>query len=237
MSIETPERVEYQPMIRDLPMAERPRERLKLCGAGALSTGELLAIILRVGVPGESVIQVANRLLARYGGLPGLARASFADLCAEHGVGEAKAAQLKAALELGRRLLVASPQERPQVKSPGDAANLIALEMSALEQEEMRVILLDTRNRVLGIETIYKGSLNSAVVRIAELFRGAIKANAAAIILAHNHPSGDPSPSIEDVRLTRDAVQAGKLLAIEVLDHLIIGQGRWISLKERGMGF
>ncbi len=237
MGDEVQERVEYQPMIRDLPMAERPRERLKLYGAGALSTSELLAIILRVGVSGESVIQVASRLLARYGGLPGLARASFTDLCAERGLGEAKAAQLKAALELGRRLLVASPQDRPQVKSPSDAANLLSLEMGALEQEEMRVLLLDTRNRVLAIEAIYKGSLNSAVVRIGELFRAAIKANAAAIIMAHNHPSGDPSPSPEDVRLTRDAMQAGKLLGIDVLDHLIIGQGRWLSLKERGLGF
>ncbi len=229
--------VEYRPMIRDLPVGERPRERLKHYGAGALSTGELLAIILRVGVHGESVIQVANRLLAQYGGLPGLARASFADLCAEHGVGEAKAAQLKAALELGRRLLVASPEERPQVTTPDDAANLIALDMGVLEQEEMRVILLDTRNRVLAIRTVYKGSLNSAVVRIGELFRAAIRANCAAVILAHNHPSGDPSPSPEDVQLTRDAVRAGDLLGIEVLDHLIIGQGRYVSLKQRGLGF
>ncbi|HEY64129.1 MAG TPA: JAB domain-containing protein [Caldilineae bacterium] len=224
-------------MIRDLPVSERPRERLKHYGAGALSTSELLAIILRVGVQGESVVQVANRLLAQYGGLAGLARASFADLCAERGVGEAKAAQLKAALELGRRLLVASPQDRPQVTSPADAANLVSLDMSVLEQEEMRVLLLDTRNRVLAIETVYKGSLNSAVVRIGELFRGAIRANSAAIILVHNHPSGDPSPSPEDIRLTRDAIQAGKLLGIEVLDHLIIGQGKYVSLKERGLGF
>ena len=230
-------RVEYQPMIRDLPESERPRERLKHYGPGALSTGELLAIILRVGAPGESVLQVANRLLAQYGGLAGLARASFADLCAERGLGEAKAAQLKAALELGRRLLVASPQERPQVKSPADAANLLSLDMAALEQEEMRVILLDTRNRVLAIETVYRGSLNAAVVRIGELFRAAIRTNCAAVILAHNHPSGDPSPSPEDIRLTRDAVAAGRLLGIEVLDHLIIGQGRYISLKERGLGF
>ncbi|MCD6290299.1 MAG: DNA repair protein RadC [Anaerolineae bacterium] len=224
-------------MIRDMPAGERPRERLKYYGAGALSTGELLAIILRVGVHGESVLQVANRLLARYGGLAGLARASFTDLCAERGVGEAKAAQLKAALELGRRLLVASPQERPQVKSPADAANLLSLDMGMLEQEEMRVILLDTRNRVLAIETVYRGSLNSAVVRIGELFRAAIRSNCAAVILAHNHPSGDPSPSPEDIHLTRDAVRAGRLLGIEVLDHLIIGQGQYVSLKERGLGF
>lgn len=224
-------------MIRDLPVGERPRERLRLYGEGALSTAELLAVILRVGVQGESVIQLASRLLARYGGLGGLARVSFSELCREHGLGEAKAAQLKAALELGRRLMVESPQERPQVKSPQDAANLLLLPMSALEQEEMRVILLDTRNRVMGIETIYRGSLNAAVVRIGELFKPAIRANSAALIMAHNHPSGDPSPSPEDIRLTRDAVAAGRLLSIDVLDHLVLGHGRFISMKERGLGF
>jgi DNA repair protein RadC len=227
----------YQPMIRDLPIAERPRERLKYYGASNLSTAELLAIILRVGISGESAIHVASRLLAQYEGLSGLARATFTDLCAERGLGEAKAAQLQAALELGRRLLRDSPQDRPQVTSPADAANLLFLDMSVLAQEEMRVILLDTRNRALAIESVYKGSLNAAVVRIGELFRAAIKANCAAVILVHNHPSGDPAPSPEDIRLTRDAVQAGKLLNIDVLDHLIIGQGRYISLKERGLGF
>ncbi len=242
MHTNDPDPIPYRPLpdrlrIRDLPAAERPRERLQYYGASSLSTGELIAIILRVGAAGESAVHLANRLLARYEGLAGLARASFSDLCAERGLGAAKAAQLQAALELGRRLLHDSPHERPQIKSPADAANLLFLEMSVLEQEEMRVILLDTRNRVLAIETVYRGSLNMAVVRIGELFRAALKANAAAIILVHNHPSGDPTPSPEDLRLTRDAVQAGKLMSVEVLDHLVIGQGRYISLKERGLGF
>jgi len=142
-----------------------------------------------------------------------------------------------AALELGRRLLVESPDARPQVTSPTNAANLVLLEMSLLEKEEVRVVILDTRNRVLSIPTIYVGSLNTNVVRVAELFRDAIKHNAAAIIVVHNHPSGDPTPSPEDVRLTEMLVQAGKLMDIEVLDHLIIGQGRFVSLKERGLGF
>lgn len=206
-------------------------------GAGALSNAELLAIILRVGVGGENVLALSARLLARYGSLDGLARAGFDELCAEKGIGEAKTAQLKAALELGRRLLISSPEERPQVRSPADAANLLLLEMGLLEQEQLRTILLDTRNHVLGIPTIYIGSLNTSVVRIGELFRQAIKANCAAIILVHNHPSGDPTPSPEDVQLTRQLVEAGKLLDIEVLDHLIIGRQRYVSLKERGLGF
>jgi len=228
---------QYQPTIHDMPAGERPRERLERYGAAALSNAELLAIILRSGVKGQSVLNLAQALLAKHGGLMGLARAGFSDLCAEHGLGPAKTTQLKAALELGRRQLVESPDARPQVTSPADAANLVLLEMGVLEKEEVRVVILDTRNRVLSIPTIYVGSLNTNVVRMAELFRDAIKQNAAAIIVVHNHPSGDPTPSPEDVRLTEMLVQAGKLMDIEVLDHLIIGQGRFISLKERGLGF
>ena len=229
--------VEYHPTIKELPVSERPRERLEHYGAGALSSAELLAIILRTGVGGESVLNVAARLLAKYNGLIGLARASFGELCAEHGIGPAKVTQLKAALELGRRLLIASPEERPQVKSPADAANLLMLEMSLLEQEHLRTILLDSKNRVLATPTIYVGSLNTSVVRVGELFREAIKLNSAALIVVHNHPSGDPTPSPEDVKVTELVVQAGQLLDIEVLDHLIIGQQRYVSLKERGLGF
>ena len=229
--------VEYHPTIKDMPVGERPRERLQHYGAGALSTAELIAILLRSGVAGESVLHLAERLLARYGGLTGLAQASFAELCQEKGIGPAKVTQIKAALELGRRLLVASPQERPQVRSPADAANLLMLEMSLLAQEQMRVILLDSKNRVLAIPTVYQGSLNTSLVRVGELFREAIRQNCAAIIVVHNHPSGDPTPSPEDVLVTKQIVEAGKLLDIEVLDHLIIGQQRYVSLKERGLGF
>lgn len=229
--------VEYHPMIKDLPPNERPRERLANRGANALSNAELLAIILRVGMKGENVLNLATRLLARYNGLPGLARASFAELCAEKGLSLAKTAQLKAALELGRRLVVSAPEERLVVKSPADAANLLMLEMGLLEQEHLRTLLLDTRNRVLATPTIYVGSLNTSFIRVSELFREAIRSNCAAIIVAHNHPSGDPTPSPEDVRVTEQIVRAGQLLDIEVLDHLIIGQQRYVSLKERGLGF
>ena len=224
-------------MIRDLPSGERPRERLEHYGAGALSTSEVLAIILRVGTDGENAVRVAEKLLARYEGLPGLAQATIGELCQEKGVGPAKAIQIKAALELGRRLLVAAPHERPVIRSPADAANLLMAEMALLPQEHLRTVLLDTRNRVVGVPTIYVGSLNSAAVRVGEVFREAIRANSAAMIVIHNHPSGDPTPSPDDVQVTRMIVEAGTLLHIDVLDHLIIGRQRFVSMKERGLGF
>ncbi len=228
---------EYYPTIKELPEDERPRERLEHYGAAALSTTELLAIILRVGTKDENVIRLSQRLLTSYGGLAGLAHAPFSELTEFKGLGPAKATQLKAAFELGRRLLVAAPAERPTVKSPADAANLVLLEMAGLEQEHLRTIILDTKNHVLKIHTVYIGSLNTAVMRVGELFREAIRLNSAALIIVHNHPSGDPTPSAEDVQVTRQVVEAGKLLSIDVLDHLVIGQARWVSLKERGLGF
>jgi len=227
----------YHPTIKELPVPERPRERLARLGPSALSTAELLAIVLRTGVGGENVLAVASRLLARYGGIVGLARASLSELISERGVGLAKAAQLQAALELGRRLVMAAPEERPQIRTPADVATLLMAELGHLEQEHFWVVLLDTRNRVLGSQVVYKGSLNQSQVRVAEVFREAVRRNCAAIIVAHNHPSGDPSPSPEDVAVTRDLVAAGRLLGVEVLDHLVIGQQRWVSLRERGLGF
>jgi DNA repair protein RadC len=227
----------HQPKIKDLPAGDRPRERLARAGEGALSTAELLAIILRTGGRGESALGMARRLLARFKGLAGLARASFAELVAERGLGAAKAAQLKAALEIGRRMLQADPEERTSLRSPADVAKLLMAEMGHLEQEHFRVLYLDTRNRVLGSETVYVGTLNASHARIAEIFREAVKRNCAAIIVAHNHPSGDPAPSPEDILVTRRLVEAGEMLDIEVLDHLVIGQQRYVSLKERGLGF
>lgn len=222
--------------ITDLSDTDRPRERLVVHGADKLTKAELLAILLRTGRPGENAVQVGERLLQRFGGLAGLHRANFDDLVAEPGIGPAKAAQLKAAIDLGRRLGQETPSRRPRISSPGDAADLIQYEMSAFEQERLRVLYLNTRNGVLGMEDLYQGSMNSSQIRIAEVFKGAIRKNAAGIIIAHNHPSGDPTPSPDDVAITRAIVQAGKLLEIEVLDHLIIGMGRYVSLKERGLG-
>lgn len=229
--------VEYQPRIQDLPANERPRERLENYGSRALSNAELLAIVLRVGAQGQSAVGLGQQLLAKFDGLRGLAKASISEVCQLRGVGPAKSVQIKAALELGRRLMVAAPEERPQITSPEDAANLLMLDMSLLEQEHLWVLLLDTKNHVLEVEKVYKGSVNASLIRIGELFRAAIKRNCAAVIVAHNHPSGDPTPSPEDVRVTHQLVEAGKLLDIEVLDHLVIGHQRFVSLKERGLGF
>ena len=223
--------------IKELPPDGRPREKLKALGAGVLSEADLLAIILRVGTQGESVVDLANRLLVTYGGLVGLSRVSFAELCGIHGLGEAKACQLKSALEIGRRLLLAQPEERLRVSSPGDLAPLLMLEMAPLDQETLRVILLNTKNQVMKFVDVYRGSLNSSLVRISEVFKEAVRVNAAAIIVAHNHPSGDPTPSTEDVKVTEQMVAAGKLLEIEVLDHLVIGERRWVSLREKKLGF
>jgi DNA repair protein RadC len=223
--------------IKELPPDGRPREKLKALGAGALSDAELLAIILRMGTQGESVIDLANRLLVTYGGLVGLARVSFAELCDVHGLGDAKASQLKAALEMGRRLLVAQPEERLQVRTPADLAPLLILEMAPLDQEVLRVVLLNTKNQVVRFVDVYRGSLNSSLVRVSEVFKEAVRVNAAAIIVAHNHPSGDPTPSPEDARVTEQIVAAGKLLEIEVLDHLVIGERSYVSLRERRLGF
>jgi DNA repair protein RadC len=223
--------------ILDLQESERPRERLIALGAQALTNAELIAILLHVGVPGENAVQVGQRLLNRFSGLRGLHRAPFSDLIEEHGLKKAKAAQIKAAIELGRRLTLESPEERASINSPADAASLVQYEMSALEQEHLRVILLDRRNRVVETVEVYKGSVNSSQVRVGEIFKEAVRKNSSALIVIHNHPSGDPTPSPDDVAVTRAIVQAGKLLDIEVLDHLVIGAGRWISLKERGLGF
>jgi DNA repair protein RadC len=232
-----PEEVAYQLTIKEMPASERPRERLARVGPGALSSAELLAIVLRTGVGGENVVRLAERLLVRFGGLTGVARAGFPELTGVRGLGEAKAAQLQAASELGRRLVAASPEERPQIRSPEDAASLVMVEMGLLRQEQLRTILLDTKNRVLAIPTVYMGSLNTSVMRPAEVFREGVTRNCAALILVHNHPSGDPTPSPEDVLLTQRVVQAGELLDIEVLDHLVIGHQRFVSMRKQGLGF
>jgi DNA repair protein RadC len=223
--------------ITDLSTSDRPRERLAALGAEALSNAELIAILLRSGIVGQNALELGQRLLTDAGGLAGLHRMSYLELRRRRGIGQAKAAQLKAAIELGRRMTASSPEERPLVQSPEQAAALLQFEMGALEREQLRVLLLDTRNRLMRIVEVYRGSLNTSLIRVGEVFRDAVRANAAALIVAHNHPSGDPSPSAEDVAVTKAIVEAGKLLDIEVLDHLVIGQNRYVSMKARGLGF
>ena len=223
--------------IMDMQEEERPRERLAKLGPQSLTTAELLAILLRVGGVGETAVQVGQRLLQTFGGIAGIHRATFDELSSQKGVKLAKAAQIKAAIELGRRLRLEAPDEGPLVHNPADAAELVQYEMNALEQEELRVLLLDTRNRVRHIETVYRGSINSSQVRVAEIFKAAIRRNATSLIVIHNHPSGDPTPSPDDVAITRQILQAGELLDVKLLDHIIIGNARFVSLKERGLGF
>jgi DNA repair protein RadC len=184
-----------------------------------------------------NAVQLSQEILVQTGGLAGLHRTPYAELCQRRGVGPAKAAPLKAAIEVGRRMAVASPEERPSIQSPEDAAGLLLYEMAALEQEHLRVLLLDTRNRLLRTVEVYRGSLNTSLIRVGEVFRDAVRYQAAAVIVAHNHPSGDPTPSPEDVNVTKAMVEAGRLLDIEVLDHLVIGRGRFVSLKAQGLGF
>ena len=216
----------------DLPAEERPLYRLHHHGAEALATTELLALVLGTAdAPG-----LAAELLTRFGSLHQLARTSKAQLRQVRGIGETQAGRLVAMLELSRRLQAPPADERPRITSPADAAALLTPRMAHLEQEALWVLLLDTRNRVLKITEIYKGSLNTSVVRTGEIFRPAIEMAAAAIIVAHNHPSLDPSPSPEEVNVTRQIVKAGKLLDIECLDHIIIGR-TFVSLKERSLGF
>ena len=228
--------------ITDLATEERPRERLLHLGPQALAASELLAILLRVGVQGENAVQVGQRLLKNFGGISGLQRAPMEELCNQRGIGEAKAAQIKAAIELGRRLTLESPDERPAINSPADAAALVLYEMSALEQEHLRVILLDTRNRVLEIVEIYKGSVNSSQIHVGEIFKAAIRRNAPALIVVHNHPSGDPTPSSADLQVTRQLRDAARTVEIELVDHVILGRaeadpaGRgWFSFRLAGL--
>jgi len=229
--------VSYRLTIKELPPDERPRERLQLRGAASLSTSDLLAILLRTGLKGEPATAVAQRLLSDHGGLLGLMRLDVGEMAEIHGLGLAKASTIKAALELASRLVALSGETRPQIASPDDIVNLLGIEMAALDQEQLRVVTLDTKHRVLGSRSVYQGSVNQAQVRIAEVFRDAIKQNATAVVVVHNHPSGDPTPSAADVTLTAELARAGALLDVEVLDHLIIGHGRHASLRRLNLGF
>lgn len=222
--------------VRDLPLSERPRERLIALGPEALSQQELLCCILGRGIAGESVLVTAQRLLEAFGSLQGIAEASVEQLAKVRGVGPAKAVQLKASAELARRVAHASRTHRPQAIETSDAAaELIRPHLEDKKKEHFVALLLDNRHRVIRLSPIAVGSLSASLVHPRELFKEAIAASAAAVIVAHNHPSGDPEPSAHDCALTKRLVQAGKLLGIEVLDHLIVGADRTVSLKVLGV--
>ncbi len=219
-----------------MPWEERPRERLRLRGSSALSNAELLAILLRTGSTGENVLTLAGRLLSRFKER-GLEHASLAEMCEVKGIGEAKGVQVLAALELGRRMVSARPEPRTPIRSKEDVWALLGPDMALEQQEHLRVVLLNTRHQVTGVRQVYKGSVHSVVVRIADLFRDAVREGCPNIIVVHNHPSGDPHPSREDAALTAQILETGRLLGIEVLDHVIIGRNGPVSLKELGTGF
>jgi DNA repair protein RadC len=223
--------------IRELPTEERPRERLALRGAGGLTTAELIALLWGSGVRGRSAVDIATDALAVHDGLAGLARATDVELGALPGIGAAKAAQLVAAFELGRRLLADWPTARWSIRGPRDVAERLILQMGGLEREELRVVLLDTKNHVLRVATVYQGNVSASLVRVGELYRDAVRLNAASVILVHNHPSGDPTPSPDDLHLTAEALAAGRLLDIALLDHLVIGHDAYVSLRDRGVDF
>ncbi|MDE3075956.1 MAG: DNA repair protein RadC [Chloroflexota bacterium] len=226
----------YRLTIKEWPSSEQPRERLLAHGPAYLSNAELLAIVLRTGTVRETVLALAEGLLAEHGGLSGLRKASAAELQRRHGLGAAKTAQLQAALELGQRL--AMIQEQPmRVSSAADVAGALMLQMGELDQEQLRLVLLNAKNDVIGWPVVATGGLRTAMIRLGDVFREPIRQAASAFILAHNHPSGDPAPSPEDVQLTRDVVKVGKLLDIDVIDHLVIGRGRWLSLRSLKLGF
>ena len=222
--------------MHDIPDSERPRERLLAQGPGALSNAELLAILLRTGTSEENVLHLAERLLAQFGGLQELAEASCAELLGLKGLGSAKVAQMGAAFELGKRLITYDPHQRPVIRQAEDAAQLVA-DMRQLQQEHVRVILLDISRRVIAIPTVYIGTLNASVLRVSEVFREAVIRNSPALIMVHNHPSGDPAPSPEDIDLTRTLIAAARLLDITLVDHLIIGRHDWSSMREMGLAF
>jgi len=229
----------YQVRVAEMPEDERPRERLRRLGGGALKSEELLAILLRTGTAQEDVLHVAARLLHERGGLRGLAATDLATLGGSHGVGPAKASTIAAAFELGRRAAIEEGGAHATVTSPQDIARLLHAEMELLQQEELRLLILDTKHHVLAAPVLYRGTVSAAGGRVAELFREAVRLNASKIALAHNHPSGDPAPSPDDVVFTREAVTAGELLDVPVLDHLVFGHGpgRWTSMRERRLGF
>ena len=231
-----PEADRRQPlMIKELPADERPREKMKERGAQALGNSELLAILLRTGTAAESALRLAENLLDRAGGLAGLGHATLEEVEQVRGIGEAKAVTLLAALELGRRLASLAPLDRMAVRTPDDVAALLLPRFRYESRESFVAVLLSTKNHVLKTPVISVGSLNASIVHPRELFREAINASAAAVIVAHNHPSGDPTPSPEDVSLTRKLVEAGKILDIPVLDHVVLGDGKYVSFKEKGI--
>lgn len=221
--------------LKELPQNERPRERLLRYGSESLSNSELIAIILGTGNKGENILSLSSRIIKERGGLNGLLTSTREDFLKLKGIGNAKASQLMAIVELSKRFRSYRSGEEYKVCSPKDAAQYVMEEMRGLSQEILKVIMLDTKNKVINEKNVSMGSINSSIVHPREVFKEAILKNSASIIIFHNHPSGDPTPSSEDINVTHRIKESGKILGIDVLDHIIIGDGRFISLKEKGV--
>lgn len=224
-----------QYMMRDIPHEERPRERMMEYGAGALSHAELLAILLRTGTRKESAVHMAQRILAETGGIRSLMDLTLEELTAMKGIGKAKAVQLKAGIELGHRIAKNKLAQSPSIRTPRDAADILVEQLRYLQKEHFVCLFLNSKNHIIAQETLSMGSLNASIVHPREVFRAAIKCSSASIVCAHNHPSGDPTPSPEDIQITKRLIEAGTIVGIDVLDHLVIGDGTYVSLKEKGL--
>ncbi len=220
--------------IKDLPEDERPREKLYKYGPKALSNTELLAIIIRTGNKENTAIEISQKLLVgKKEGISFLSDTSLQEITKVKGIGECKAAQILAAVELGKRVMSSTYKDKMKVTSPSDIADMLMLDMAHLKKEHFKIVMLDTKNQIIGIEDISIGSLNSSIVHPREVYKEAIARSSASIILVHNHPSGDPTPSKEDIAITRRLAEGGDILGIKVLDHIIVGNNKYISLKEK----
>ncbi|HHU93100.1 MAG TPA: DNA repair protein RadC [Halanaerobiaceae bacterium] len=227
--------VDYRFTIKEMPADERPREKLIKYGAERLTDAELLALIIRVGNDRRTAVELSQDLINKFGGLKALNYLSINELKELKGIGDTKAAQIKAVVELGKRLASLEREERDLIRTPGDVVQLLMPELRYLTQEVFKVVLLDIKNQVIAIPLISKGGLSSSIVHPREVFKEAIKRSAAAMILVHNHPSGIPEPSREDINITKKLLEAGEVMGIDVLDHVIIGDGIYVSMRERGL--
>lgn len=227
--------LEYRFTIKELPEEERPREKLIKYGAENLTNAELLALIIRIGNRERTAVELAQDILNHYGGIKGLNYSGISELISIKGVGKAKAVQIMAVLELSKRLATLNGEVKEVIRTPENVANLVMPELRFLTQEVFKLVLLDIKNQVLALPVISKGGLSSSIVHPREVFKEAIKKSAAAVILVHNHPSGIPEPSKDDIKITRRLIDAGNIIGIDVLDHIIIGDGIYLSMKEKGI--
>ncbi len=226
--------VEYRLTIKEMPEDERPREKLIKYGAENLSNAELLALIIRVGNKNRTAVELSQDIYNKFGGLKALNYLTVKQLKEMKGIGTAKAVQIRSVVELSKRIASLNREEKDIIKSPGDVVQLLMPELRYLTQEVFKLILLDIKNQIISIPLISKGGLSSSIVHPREVFKEAIKHSSAAMILAHNHPSGIPEPSRDDINITKKLIDAGKIIGIDILDHIIIGDGIFVSMKEKG---